>query len=395
MNVHFAWILELSVKSAVNNPGIEGPFLRAITVYRVASLAYAAVLMARHGGYAHPVAGWLVIGVMAVWTAAAAFAYPAAGVPRRPLLALDLLVALACLFATPYVEGPGQGGAGGLPVPATWVAGPVLAWAVHGGRRAGAVAAAAVAAADLWLRVRTPGAAVPGNGAVLLFLAGVVVGHVARLAREAEARMQRAVEMEAAQRERERIARDIHDSVLQVLALVQRRGRRLGGEAAELGRLAGEQEAALRELISSRPAPSGAADLRTLLMRYGSELITVSTPATPLVLPARVAEETAAAVGAALDNVRRHCGPGARAWVFAESGDATITVTVRDEGPGIPEGRLERALADGRLGVAQSIRGRVAGLGGAVVITSAPSAGTEVEITVPAPTGGAGGRERS
>ena len=47
-------------------------------------------------------------------------------------------------------------------------------------------------------------------------------------------------------------ARDIHDSVLQVLAMVQRRGAEAGGAAAELGRLAGQQEAALRSLIGGQ-----------------------------------------------------------------------------------------------------------------------------------------------
>ncbi|MER6508040.1 DUF5931 domain-containing protein [Nonomuraea sp. NPDC001636] len=361
---------------------IEGPFWRAIAVFRAASLLYAAVLMAQHRGYEQPVAGWLVIALMALWTAGATYAYASERLRGWPLLAVDLLVALGCLLASPYVEGARQGVAGTMPVPATWVAAPVLAWAVYGGRRAGAVAAALVAAADLWLRVRAPEAPVMINGAVLLFLSGVVVGHVARLAKEAEERMQRAAEMEAAQRERDRLARDLHDSVLQVLALVQRRGRQIGGEAAELGRLAGEQEAALRELIAARPAPTGATDLRSLLMRHGSPLVTVSTPATPLVLPTPAAEGVAAAVGAALDNVREHCGADARAWVFAESCDDVVMVTVRDEGPGIPEGRLERAAAEGRLGVAQSIRGRVADLGGTVAVASTP-AGTEIEISLP------------
>ncbi|MEV5503375.1 ATP-binding protein, partial [Nonomuraea fuscirosea] len=78
-----------------------------------------------------------------------------------------------------------------------------------------------------------------------------------------------------------------------------------------------------------------------------------------------------------------HCGAGARAWVLAESCDGAVTVTVRDEGPGIPDGRLEQAAADGRMGVARSIRGRVAELGGRVSIVSVPGQGTEVEITVP------------
>lgn len=229
------------------------------------------------------------------------------------------------------------------------------------------------------------------TGVILMLLAGVVVGHVARLAASAEERLQRAVELEAATRERERLARGIHDSVLQVLAMVQRRGADLPGEAGELARLAGEQEAALRALIAgTSPAsaavlPDGtetaAVDLRTLLGRYASTAVVLSAPATPVPLPRRVAGELAAATGAALDNVGRHAS--GRAWVLIEDEGATVTVSIRDEGPGIPEGRLTEAAAQGRLGVSQSIRGRVADVGGTVRIVSAPDAGTEIELTVP------------
>ena len=58
-------------------------------------------------------------------------------------------------------------------------------------------------------------------------------------------------------------------------------------------------------------------------------------------------------------------------------------MTVRDDGPGIPVGRLEQAAADGRLGVAQSIRGRLSDLGGTVCVQSTPGQGTEVELHVP------------
>ncbi|TDC38129.1 sensor histidine kinase, partial [Actinomadura sp. KC345] len=177
------------------------------------------------------------------------------------------------------------------------------------------------------------------------------------------------------------------DSVLQVLAMVQRRGGELGGEAAELGRVAGEQEAALRSLIGAAPAApardaADGADLRPLLTALASPTVTVSTPATEVRLPAGTAGEIEAAVAAALDNVRRHCD-GARAWVLVEDGPGEVTVSVRDDGPGMPAGRLEEAAAGGRLGVAQSIRGRVAELGGTVAITSAEGEGTEIEMTVP------------
>ena len=58
--------------------------------------------------------------------------------------------------------------------------------------------------------------------------------------------------------ERARLARAVHDGVLQVLALIQRRGRELGGESAELGRMAGEQESALRALIRQQDSLVGA-----------------------------------------------------------------------------------------------------------------------------------------
>ncbi|MER5320520.1 MacS family sensor histidine kinase [Streptosporangium roseum] len=369
--------------------GIEGSFWRAIAVYRIASLGYAALLLAGTGGYQRPVAGWLVLGVMTVWTAATTVAYSTAR--SRPLLVLDVLVTLGCMLASPYVQGPDAGPAGVMPVTATWIGGPVLAWAVYGGRRAGGVAAVVLAIGDLWLRgLHGFDLSVPVNGAVLLILAGTVVGHVARLTEQAEERLQRAVEIEAAGRERERLARGIHDSVLQVLALVQRRGLEIGGEAVELGRLAGEQEAALREMIRSGPAMAeqdgaGLVDVGARLRRYTTATVTVSTPATPLPLPAGQAHEVVAAVGAALDNVRRHCGEDARAWVFAENDDVSMTVTVRDEGPGIPPGRLPEAEAEGRLGIAQSIRGRIAGLGGTAGFTSVPGQGTEVELIIPVP----------
>lgn len=367
--------------------GVERAFWRALAVFRIAALAYAAVLVLKAGGYAHPVTSWIVIGLMAVWTIAAIVLYSA---PRRrnwPLLLTDVTVCTALLVCTRLAQSSAQIAAGTMPLTAIWVAGPVLAWGIQWGRRAGAASAIVLSLADFWVRgVRDLNATTPINGAVLLLLAGVVIGHVAGHARDAEARLERAVELEAAGRERERLARGIHDSVLQVLALVQKRGQEIGGDAAELGRLAGEQEAKLRELIRLAPAPVtlGRADLRESLRKYGSATATVSAPATPLLLTPHAAEEVTAAVGAALDNVRQHCGPDAPAWILVEEDDGTIIVTVRDDGPGIPESRLTQAEHDGRIGVAHSIRGRIAELGGTVTITSAVGRGTEVEIQVPA-----------
>jgi len=226
------------------------------------------------------------------------------------------------------------------------------------------------------------------TGAVIMLLAAASVGYVVRLATQAEDRLQRATRLEAAARERARLARDIHDSVLQVLAMVQRRGVELGGEAADLGRLAGEQEAALRALVSGSGAPADPAaaapvDLVAALERQAGPDVTLAAPAGPVDVPAATADAVTGAVAAALDNVRRHAGARPHAWMLVESEAGTVTVTVRDDGPGIPPGRLAAAASEGRLGVIQSIQGRIADVGGRVTITSEGGQGTEVEIGVP------------
>ena len=376
---------------------VQASLWRSIAVFRVASLVYAAVLIVvdradyRHLGWA-----WAVLAGMAAWTAFTSAAYAVPARRTRLLLAADLLVTATALASTALLQYPASVAKAAMPVTATWVAGPVLAWAVAGGIRAGVVAALVLGACDLTLRhqpltgiYRSPAL----NGTVLLLLAGVAVGYVSTLADRAERAVQRATEIEAASRERDRLARGIHDSVLQVLALVQRRGAEVGGEAAEIGRLAGEQEAALRALIAAdgdgdgpgltSGLASGDLDLRALLTPEASASVSMVTPAGPVLLPAREARELTAAVHAALDNVRRHCGGTARAWVLVDDEGEAVTVTVRDDGPGIPAGRLALAAADGRLGVSQAICGRMRDLGGSARVTSAPGTGTEVRLRLP------------
>jgi len=361
------------------------PLWRAIAVFRFAGLGYAVLLTAvvYPSAYVRLGWAWAVIAVMTAWTVATTMAYARPERRTRLLLSADLAVTAGLLLSTAALQYPSAMRNGVPPVTGIWVAGPVLAWAVRYGRRAGAITALILSGCDFLLRSEK--ITVVLNGVVLLLLAGVVVGHLARLAAEVEAERQHAVEVEATSRERERLARHIHDSVLQVLAMVQRRGAEAGGEAAELGRLAGQQEAALRSLIGSGPAASspGEVDLRVLVLPIQSDQVTVSAPAQSVRLEKEAAGELAAAIRAALDNVRRHCGERTRAWVLVEDEPGLVTVTVRDDGPGIPAGRLAEAAAAGRLGVSHSICGRLRELGGDATIRSVPGEGTEVELRLP------------
>ena len=371
---------------------LQAPLWRSIAVFRFASLAYAAVLLAiRHDSYRHWGWAWVVIGAMTAWTVVSTVAYATPARRTSLLLGTDLVVTVLALLSTALLQTTQARHIGLMPVTATWLAGPALAWAVVGGARAGAVAAVLIGACVVLLghqqQPKTSAYdATVLNGPVILLMAGMLVGYISTLMTRAEQALQRATEIEAASRERERLARTIHDSVLQVLAMVQRRGAEAGGEAAEIGRLAGEQEAALRALVTGDGPASpreGQLDLAALLTREASALVSVITPADPVLLNERAVTETAAAVRAAIDNVRRHCGPAAKAWVLVDDEGATVSVTIRDDGPGIADGRLAEAAAEGRLGVSHAISGRIRDLGGSADICSSPGAGTEVRLRVP------------
>ncbi len=131
------------------------------------------------------------------------------------------------------------------------------------------------------------------------------------------------------------------------------------------------------------PAFGDTVDLAAELARFEEHgSATVSLPGRAVPLPARTVDEIVAAVAACLDNVLLHVGRSAPSWVLLEAFPDRVVVSVRDEGPGIPAGRLETAVDDGRLGVVDSIRGRITELGGIAELTTG-SYGTEWELSVP------------
>lgn len=362
---------------------------RALAVLRVLVMAYAVTKnLDRMDRFDHPWAGWVVIGIIVVWTAVMTWVYDD---PRRRVFTVylaDLLVAVGLVLSTPYIQSQRQLDAHAAHMPTFWVMAAVLAWAVGRGWVEGLVAAAVVSAADVAVKVSV-NATTFGNIFLLLLGAGMI-GYTASMLRTAVELRAAADRAAAAAAERARIARVIHDGVLQVLALVQRRGLEAGGEMADLARLAGEQEVALRSFVQSSPAAPGESDLGSsdldlgeLLSRLASASVTVSLPGGPVLLPVGAADEIFAVVSSCLSNVRHHVGRDAPAWVLLEDLGDRWSVSVRDEGPGIPAGRLAEAASEGRLGVAQSIIGRMRDLGGTATLHTAEGQGTEWEIVLP------------
>lgn len=373
---------------------VEAPLWRALVGYRLLTMVYAVVVFAYHyDAYGRPLPGVLYLSLLVCWTLATLGKVSSADRCTRAFLGCDFTLAVGGILLTPLAD---SAGAVNPSLPTIWVAGSVLAFAIKHGWRWAAAASLVVGTANV---VEAGGLTRDTvHNVLLVTVASIGIGYVVEVARASEHTLAEALKVEAATRERERLARDIHDNVLQVLAMVQRRGTAIGGEAAEIGRLAGEQEVALRSLVSSGPAPGEPApasdalapartqrvcDLGELLTARADTRVTVAGPGTVVPLPERAARMLDDAVGAALDNVRTHAGTDAQAWILLEDEPDAVIVTVRDDGPGIAPGRLAAAETEGRMGVSLSIVGRLRELGGSAEVVSIPGQGTEVELRVP------------
>jgi len=389
-----------STRTGRREPVVVDAFSRGLDVFRPLAAAYAAVLAWEH--HDEMVRAWLAVVVLAVLMA---WSLGLLLYQRRTvrLVYAELSLGVIAILATSWVESGASIAAGQFTLPTIWVAGAVTGVAVLRGARGGLLAAAVIAVADL-VEVRQPTQGTVHN-IVLLVLLGGLIGLAVDLARTALERHDEVLLEQERLRERERLARVVHDGVLQTLAYVHRRGEEIGGPTAELAALAAEQERSLRRLVSDVAAdlaghgrvdlPVAAAagrgtppdgrgtDLRSLLVAHEGERVAVSVPADPVELDPERARELDAAVAACLDNVVRHAGPDARAWVLLESRAGRVGITVRDNGVGADLEELLSAGGRGRMGVSRSVRGRVEDLGGSATWTTRPGAGCTVRLDVP------------
>jgi signal transduction histidine kinase len=376
-----------------------GALWRALAVFRVASWAFTAVQGARvYRDYEHPAVAITLLVVMGVWTVAVSVLQPtlpdfSRTGPWRPrpsalaMVAADLSIAVLAVLAAGFVDSYAHVRSGAPILQGTWAAGAVIGAGVVGGARLGVVGALVVSAAFFVERAGITASAT--GSATLLILAGLAVGYLATAALQAEQQVAAARAFEGARGERDRLARAIHDGVLQALTLIAREAGSL--PPADVAHIAAEQERALRAYVTALvPEPTAdrsrldvAVLLAELETAWPGRVVSMALPAQPVWLPARVATELAAATRAALDNVHRHAGDAARAWVLVEDEDDAVTVTVRDNGVGMESDRPAQAAADGRIGLAGSIIGRICELGGVATVTAAPGAGVEVEMRVP------------
>ena len=357
---------------------------QAIRVLRPLALGYAAwSAWARSGDMQRPQVAGAVLCVIAAWSLLQFVRV------RRDVAThlVELAVASAAVLATRWVDTPAAAFQGTTTLPGVWQSVPVVTLGVISGWRGGVGAGLVIALCSV---VSTGSLALePVSNGLLVVLLGGCVGYCADLARAEQRNLRRALEKKAEDLERDRLARTVHDGVLQALAFIHRRGVDVGGEAGRLGEMAGEQEQRLRALVSGVPIDEleatvgGPVDLRTTLRQATEGAAQIVGPADPVLLERRPAAELVAAVEAALDNVRKHAGDRAQAWVLVDEAGDNIVVTVRDNGIGVSEDRISAASSRGRLGVSSSIRGRLEDLGGSARYLYGPGGGTTVEMWVP------------
>jgi signal transduction histidine kinase len=376
---------------AARGPDPTAPLWRAAQVFRLLSCLYAlGFQIAINSDLRHPATAWVLFAVLIAWSAACAVGY-LRGFGRRPTWVIAEIIVVVLLMWSNRVVASSQWAAENQTWPTTlWATNPTISAALQFGAGGGMLTGLVVMVTNFAVKNYFT-LDMSHNATLVIELSiGLAVGMATRTTRLAHEELQRATQLSAALEERERLSRQVHDGVIQVLALVTKRGHEIGGATSELAELASEQERALRRWLSSfseadldRDGDTQSIDLRTLLRRRESDRVSMSLPGTPVALGRGVAAELDAAVGNALDNVRSHAGSGARAFVLLEDLGDSVTVSIRDDGAGIAAGRLEEAAREGRLGISKSIVGRMASLGGRAELRTDAGEGTEWELCVP------------
>jgi signal transduction histidine kinase len=196
--------------------------------------------------------------------------------------------------------------------------------------------------------------------------------------------------------DRDRIARDLHDLVIQRLFAT---GMQLEGAArliaerpedatARVHRAVDDLDGTIRELRSTiyglQAPQDGPPSLRALLLQVvdaGTEQLGFA-PSLRLdglldtLVPPAVGEHLMAVLREALSNAARHA-KASMVSVLVAVRDGQLLLEVTDDGVGVPE--------DGRRSGLANLQGRAAELGGELTVNGAPGLGTQLTWRVPLP----------
>ncbi|AWS40688.1 PspC domain-containing protein [Streptosporangium sp. 'caverna'] len=209
----------------------------------------------------------------------------------------------------------------------------------------------------------------------------VVVGGVALIATPWLAGLWKELQRERRERirqeERAEVAAHVHDSVLHTLTLIQRNAQ----DSREVMRLARSQERELRNWLY-QPQQDADASVAAAVRRVAAEeedahgvpieVVCVGDgPLTPELSAMMQAARQA------MVNAAKYSGAEVIS-VYAEAEPDEVTIFVRDRGVGFDMGEV----ADDRMGIRQSIIGRMERHGGSARVRTEPGEGTEVMLTM-------------
>ncbi len=325
---------------------------------------------------ASPVIVFSTLAIAWAWAIATSFASRSTIKNWRFLIA-DLAVG-SWTAAAPAFTGQDSGGgfAGGYPFST------VIVWAYAFGIPGGVISGAIVSV--IAVSAAANELATDLTNALIYVAGGGVAGWAFNMLRRSEGRRLEVEELLAGERaerirseERAEVAAHLHDSVLQTLALIQKRVR----EPAEVGSLARSQERELRNwlygaaLVDAESLTGALEEVCAEIeerLRIAVELVTVGD--CPLDDPVRA---LVAATREAVTNAAKFSQVD-KVSVYSELKGQDVQVFIRDRGIGFNPADIE----GDRRGVRESIVGRMQRHGGDAIIRGRPGTGTEIELTV-------------
>ncbi|MFH8255715.1 sensor histidine kinase [Streptomyces roseolus] len=201
--------------------------------------------------------------------------------------------------------------------------------------------------------------------------------------------------------ERERLAREIHDTLAQGLSSIQLllraaeralpEGSPAAGHIDRARRAAQENLAEARRFVRALAPPdlergSLAAALERLCEPGAGPRVRFSVSGTPVELPTPYEVALLRIAQSALGNTVRHAS-ASRAEITLSFMDASVTLDVVDDGRGFDPASV-RPSSDGGFGL-PAMRSRAESLGGTFTVESGPGQGTAVAVSLPLPTGAA------
>ncbi|TDT16676.1 signal transduction histidine kinase [Ilumatobacter fluminis] len=352
--------------------------LRALVIARWLALAWMiGIVVFDHGELRHPAVAW--VAVIATFALTAASTWLVRTAPERlagtTFVSCEVALALSLSMIDGYVFEPGHVFGTTQSIATQW---PLLAMASAGvafGPVIAALLGALVGPAE-WIGAILNGFDVFVPRQIVSFVAtsiffaavGYVVGWLARQLRAVEGEI-------ADRRARDEVGRVLHDTVLQTLALVQRRTSSTDPDLADAARRADRDLRAYLFGASSRSTADLESRVRTEVERARTghtTPVTVSVLDDGCRLDEHAQDLVARAIAESVANALEHA-EASRVVVFVESQpDGHVFASVSDDGVGFDPGAPRTSH-----GLDRSVIGRLEEIGGAVELTSS-SEGTEV-----------------